>query len=49
MKELNELFKLVADGKKQAIESNPGKKLLHQLKEELHTDNPFWRNLNQSD
>jgi hypothetical protein len=25
MKELNELFKVVADGKKQAIESNPGK------------------------
>ena len=41
MKELNELFKVVAAGKKQVIESNPGKKLLHQLKEELHTDNPF--------
>lgn len=41
MKELNDLFKVIADGKKQAIESNPGKKLLHQLKEELHTDNPF--------
>lgn len=41
MKELNDLFKVVADGKKQAIESNPGKKLLHKLKEELHIDNPF--------
>ena len=42
MKELNDLFKVIADGKKQVIESNPGKKkLLHQLKEELHTDNPF--------
>lgn len=41
MKELNDLFKVIADGKKQAIESNPGKRLLHQLKEELHTDNPF--------
>ena len=37
MKELNDLFKVIADGKKQAIESNPGKKLLHQLKEELHS------------
>jgi hypothetical protein len=41
MKELNDLFKVIADGKKHAIESNPGKMLLHQLKEELHTDNPF--------
>jgi len=37
MKELNDLFKVIADGKKQVIESNSGKKLLHQLKEELHT------------
>ena len=41
MKELNDLFKVIADGKKQVIESNPGKKPLHQLKEELQTDDPF--------
>ena len=37
MKELNDLFKVIADSQKQVIESNPGKKLLHQLKEELHS------------
>lgn len=41
MSELNDFLKAISDGKKQAIESNPGKKALKKLEESLHTDNPF--------
>lgn len=41
MSRLNDLFKVVAEGKKAAIESNPGKKRLQDLKEDLHGSNPF--------
>lgn len=41
MSDLNDLFKVIAEGKKAAIEKSPGKKLLNTLKEDLHTVNPF--------
>lgn len=41
MNEFNDFLKTIAEGKKVAVESNPGKKALKQLQESLHQDNPF--------
>lgn len=41
MSSINDFLSILAEGKKQAIESNPGKKALKQLSETLHNDNPF--------
>lgn len=41
MSEFSEFLAAIADGKKQATESSPGKSRLKQIKEEVHKDNPF--------
>lgn len=39
--ELNDFLRVISEGKKDAIESNPGKKALKHLGESLHASNPF--------
>lgn len=39
--DFNDFLKTISEGKKQAIESSPGKKALKNLGESLHADNPF--------
>lgn len=41
MSDLNDFLKAISVGKKEAIDSNPGKKALKQLGESLHATNPF--------
>lgn len=41
MSEFDEFFKVISEGKKQAVESSPGKKLLRELQEDIKQSNPF--------
>lgn len=41
MNELSDFLKAISEGKKHAIETNPGKKALKTLEESLHSTNPF--------
>lgn len=41
MNNFDDFLNLIAEGKKVAIESNPGKKLLKELEKNLHSSNPF--------
>ncbi len=41
MSDLNDFLRIMSEGKKEAIDSNPGKRALKQLGESLHSTNPF--------
>ena len=41
MSNLNDFLNLIAEGKRVAVESHPGKRLLKELEQTLHSSNPF--------